>query len=109
MLYVLVLAYFVHLEHPEKHNPLIASAITKMASKSGEDAAATARNNMEAARVEVMDCEKKIQSIKEALKGVDSAGGSQELNSLKITALKVRSFIQTHVVTFIFIFRNMNF
>ena len=73
-----------------------------MASKTSADSAATARSNMEAARVEVMECEKKIQTIKEALRGISIAtpteGGveaganenSTDTNILKISALKVR-------------------
>ena len=43
-----------------------------------------------AARVEVMKCEKEIQSIKAALRRLGGAGNVDEPNSLEISVLKVR-------------------
>jgi hypothetical protein len=43
---------------------------------------------MEAARLEVMDCEKEIQSVKTALRELGT-GGDAEPNSLVVSALKV--------------------
>ena len=52
-------------------------------------AAEAARKAMEAARLEVMDCEKEIQSVKTALRELGT-GGDAEPNSLVVSALKVR-------------------
>jgi len=76
-----------------------------MATNSADGAAATARNKVEEARKEVMEYEKKMQAIKEALRGIaaaatpasasdgDEGEENKDTNSLKISALKVCFFI----------------
>ena len=48
------------------------------------------REEMEAAREEVMEYEKKIRVVKEALKNVSNDKNTDSKNSLKLSALKVR-------------------
>lgn len=47
------------------------------------------REEMEAARIEVMECEKKIREVKETIKKVSKDEHTDSKNSLKISALKV--------------------
>lgn len=59
-----------------------------------------------AAREEVMNCEKEIQSIKAALRRLGGAGNADEPNSLEISILKVR--LRIWVKTFL-VFHSYHF
>jgi len=54
-----------------------------------EAESSAAREEMEVARVEVVETEKKIQNIKEALRRIALSGDKDKTNSLSISALKV--------------------
>ena len=59
--------------------------------ESGDNKSSLPREDMEAARIEVMDCEKKIRTVKEAIKKVSNDDNTTDSkNSLKLSFLKVR-------------------